>query len=115
MRTEIKFTMMAIHHAHPRILQSPIATARVTRPSRRRTPPRMAANPAIHVGNPAAANATPPRAATPMSPIPAIISASPASPDRIERIVTPSGRLGGTGAYAPGGGIGGGIVPADGA
>src|SRR2546422_4518952 len=108
MRIEITFTMIATHQAHERILQSPIATARVIIPSRSNRTPRIPTN--APSGPAPAAPAIAPRA---MSPSPPTISASPARNDRIAIIATPIGRFGAMGApYIPGGAMGGGIVPA---
>src|SRR6266571_3663039 len=104
--TEITFTMMATHHAHERIRQRPIATPSVMRPMSSNTPPMTA------VSAPKTPAPAPPTIAPrAMSPSPPTISASPARNDRIAIIVTPIGRRGGAGAYPPGGGMGGGIVP----
>src|SRR6266508_5637634 len=110
-RIEITFTMIATHHAHERILQSPIATAIVTMPSRSSTAPMTPMNAASGPYTDGSMTA-PDIAETAMRPRPTTISASPARNDKIARIATPIGRFGGICAgYIPGGAIGGGIDP----
>src|SRR3972149_9484037 len=107
-RIEMMFTMIATHQAHDRILHSPTATASVTIPMSSKRAPRLATN--APSGPAPTEPAIAPRAIRPRPPR---ISAIPARNDKIAIIVTPIGRRCG-GAYAGGGALGGGIVPAGG-